>query len=66
MKTCISCKFVMFSETSDSGYRCGQVYFAQPPVQRQAMRMDSYPEVTVDHSCQSWMPSGLITDTNQG
>ena len=32
-KNCLNCSYVLFSDTSDSGYRCGQEYFKQPPLE---------------------------------
>jgi len=57
-KQCLNCKNALLSETSESGLRCGQTYFALPALQRKAMPLSTYPVVKEKHSCENWGTSG--------
>jgi len=57
-KQCLNCKNALLSETSESGLRCGQTYFALPALQRKAMPLSTYPVVQEKHSCEHWGTSG--------
>lgn len=59
-QNCLNCTNLLFSDTSDSGYRSGQEYFKVPPLERRVSRMDSYPVVEKDDVCEHWKPQGSI------
>ena len=51
---CDSCVYVMPSETSPTGLRCGLQYFLASPLMRKFTRMDHYPIVKEANACESW------------
>ena len=51
---CDRCAFVMLSDSSSTGFRCGYSYFQVPPVDRKPLKMDRYPEVQQIESCGHW------------
>ena len=51
---CLSCKYVLRSESSETSLRCGYVYYQKAPVDRKAVRMDRYFVVSADESCHNW------------
>jgi hypothetical protein len=51
---CDSCVFVMPSETSPSGLRCGHQYFMASPLLRKFTRMENYPVVKDSNACEAW------------
>jgi len=53
-KSCASCAFVMPTDSSTTKFRCGYSYYKQPAVTRKQERMDTYPEVAHDASCEHW------------
>jgi hypothetical protein len=53
-KNCVSCAFVMPTDSSTTELRCGYWYYKQPAVTRKQERMDTYPEVAQDASCGHW------------
>ncbi len=57
--SCHSCEFVMPSETSSTGLRCGHQYFLVLPFLRKVTRMDHFPEVTAIHACERWCEKHL-------
>jgi len=63
-KMCLNCSYVLFSDSSRSGYRCGREYFLIPPLERRVVRMDSYYEVTPDDRCTEWKPQGGALGTD--
>ncbi len=56
---CHSCEFVMPSETSCTGLRCGYQYFLVLPFLRKVTRMDHFPEVNAIHACEHWCEKKL-------
>jgi len=52
--SCHSCEYVMPSETSSTGLRCGHQYFLVLPFLRKVTRMDHFPEVKAIHACEYW------------
>ena len=53
-KSCASCAFVMPTDSSTTGFRCGYSYYKQPAVTRKQERMDTYPEMAHDATCGHW------------
>ncbi len=51
---CVLCKNVLKSETSETSLRCGYGYYQLAPVERKAVRMESYFVVAEDESCYNW------------
>ena len=51
---CNTCVYVMPSETSPTGLRCGHQYFLASPMLRKFTRMDHYPSVKTFNACESW------------
>lgn len=58
--SCISCEFVMPSETSSTGLRCGHQYFLVMPFLRKVTRMDHFPEVSAIHACEHWCEKQFV------
>jgi len=54
---CDTCVYVMPSETSSTGLRCGQQYFLASSLLRKFTRMDHYPIVKSSNACESWKES---------
>ena len=57
---CHGCEFVMPSETSSTGLRCGYQYFLVLPFLRKVTRMDHFPEVSAIHACERWHEKHLL------
>ena len=57
-KQCLNCKNALLSETSESGLRCGQTYFALPALKRKPVPLNTYPVVQEKHYCEHWGTSG--------
>jgi hypothetical protein len=57
-QNCKSCRFVLLSDSSHSGLRCGWEYFQKPPTQRKAERMSHFAELEPISWCGKWMPRG--------
>jgi tRNA(Ile2) C34 agmatinyltransferase TiaS len=51
---CDRCAFVMHSDTSASGFRCGHEYFQAAPQDRKPLKMDHYAQVHPLDSCEHW------------
>ena len=51
---CLSCKYVLRSESSETSLRCGYGYYQVAPSERKAIRMDRYFVVSADESCYNW------------
>ena len=51
---CRTCAYVMPSESSNTGLRCGRQYFLASPILRKFQRMDNYPVVEADERCSQW------------
>lgn len=51
---CDRCAFVMLSDSSSSGFRCGYLYFEAAPIDRKPLKMDHYPEVQSIDACGHW------------
>ncbi|MFM9992528.1 MAG: hypothetical protein ACKVOY_13950 [Burkholderiaceae bacterium] len=52
--SCQNCAYVMASQTSSTGLRCGHRYFLATPVMRKITMMWHYPEVKPQNACESW------------
>ena len=63
-KSCKTCANVLTSDSSTTGYRCGQTYFSQPPAERKMKRMETYPETDERDACDQYQTRGdqLRTD----
>lgn len=60
-RSCQTCSNVLISDSSPTKFRCGQSYFDQPVHLRRPSRMELYPIVQVDDSCQNWLTRhGLV------
>jgi hypothetical protein len=55
-RCCQSCCYLMRSETSTTGFRCGHDYFMTTPLLRKFKTMSQYPVVRMFTSCESWAP----------
>ena len=53
-KSCKTCANVLTSDSSTTGYRCGQTYFSQPPAERKMKRMETYPETDEQGCCDQY------------
>jgi len=60
IKTCLNCSYLLFSDSSSSGYRCGKTYFSIAPIERRVGRMDMYPEVEPIDNCGEWKAQNTI------
>ena len=56
---CHHCQFVMPSQNSSTGFRCGHQYFLVHPFLRKLTRMDHFPEVNEIHACTQWCEKRL-------
>jgi hypothetical protein len=52
--TCQSCAYVLLSETSPTGHRCGDKYFKQIASERKQQLMSEYKEVAASDTCDLW------------
>ncbi len=48
------CAYIMHSDSSASGLRCGYSYFQAAPQERKPLKMDHYAEVQPLDSCGRW------------
>jgi hypothetical protein len=53
-QSCRNCKFVLLSDTSQSGLRCGWEYFQNPPLERKVKRMSQFAELEPVNWCEKW------------
>jgi hypothetical protein len=53
---CQSCSYLMPSESSKTGLRCGFNYFKASEIARKFKLMTHYPEVKPDNACEKWFP----------
>ena len=53
---CQTCTYVMPSESSTTGLRCGHQYFLATPIARKFQRMDNFPVVKESNACEAWLP----------
>lgn len=53
-RTCNTCTYLMMSESSETGMRCGYTYFVLPPISRKAQRMSSFKQVMPTDTCSRW------------
>lgn len=51
---CDRCAFVMHSDSSASGLRCGYSYFQAAPQDRKPLKLNYYAEVLALDSCGHW------------
>ena len=51
---CSTCRFVLPSETSQTGLRCGLSYFRSTPLMRKFQLMQHFPVVKPENACESW------------
>ena len=51
---CQTCAFLMESESSKTGFRCGHDYFTKPPRMRVAVKMNHYKAVNLSYQCSKW------------
>ena len=51
---CACCAYVMPSESSATGLRCGLKYFTSSVIARKFLRMQHYPEVQASNACEAW------------
>lgn len=54
VNSCQTCAFLMESESSKSGFRCGHEYFILPPRKRVAVNMRIYKTIVLDNVCSKW------------
>ena len=54
LPACRNCQNLLMSDSSDTGFRCGLVYFSQPPRERKPIQYRNYPEVGVESICPEW------------
>jgi hypothetical protein len=52
---CRTCQFLMPSESSKTGLRCGFDYFKASQIARKFKLMTHYPEVKPDNACEKWL-----------
>jgi hypothetical protein len=53
--SCRACKNVLISETASTKLRCGLAYFSTPAKDRRMQRMETYPEVSSEISCEAFL-----------
>jgi|GEM_PF-1913329 len=51
---CVSCRYALQSETSNTGLRCGKSYYASPATYRKPIPHNNYPVVQSKDHCVSW------------
>ena len=54
-ESCINCKFALQSETSETGLRCGQSYYALPALKRKPIPHNNYPVIDTKNHCDQWL-----------
>ncbi|NBW55124.1 MAG: hypothetical protein EBR42_07470 [Betaproteobacteria bacterium] len=52
---CQTCVYLMPSESSRTGLRCGLQYFNTPLLVRKFLQMKHFPEVKAFNACESWL-----------
>jgi hypothetical protein len=53
---CQSCQYLMPSQSSKTGLRCGFAYFKASEMVRKFKLMSHYPEVKSFNACEKWAP----------
>ena len=56
---CLTCTYVMPSETASTGLRCGLKYFKSTVIVMKFQLMHRYPEVKESHACNSWTSQAM-------
>ena len=51
---CQTCTYLMPSESSRTGWRCGHQYFKSPVLIRKFLQMKYFAEVKPTNACESW------------
>jgi hypothetical protein len=51
---CQTCLYLMPSESSRTGLRCGHQYFKSPVLMRKFLQMKHFAEVKPMNACESW------------
>jgi hypothetical protein len=51
---CGRCAFIMHSDSSSTGFRCGYSYFQAVPQERKPLKMDHYVQVQPLDTCGHW------------
>ncbi len=54
---CKTCTFLMPSQSSKTGLRCGFDYFKASEIARKFKLMTHYPEVKEMNACEKWTPN---------
>jgi hypothetical protein len=54
---CKTCQFLMPSQSSKTGLRCGFDYFKASEMARKFKLMTHYPEVKEMNACEKWTPN---------
>lgn len=52
--SCKNCRYVLQSDTAQSGLRCGWEYFQHPPAERHPRRMSQFAELEPINWCEKW------------
>jgi hypothetical protein len=53
-QACQNCRYVLLSDTAESGLRCGWDYFQNPPLERKVRRMSQFAELEPVDFCDKW------------
>ncbi len=53
-RSCKNCRYVLLSDTAESGLRCGFDYFQNPPLERKVKRMSQFAELEPVDYCDKW------------
>jgi hypothetical protein len=53
-RSCKNCRYVLLSDTAESGLRCGWDYFQNPPLERKVRRMSQFAELEPVDFCDKW------------
>jgi len=51
---CQCCAYVLGGDTSHPALHCGYKYFQQPPKERKVVKLNSFPTVAAEQSCEFW------------
>lgn len=57
---CSTCRYVLPSETSATGLRCGIRYFNSTLFMRKLQLMHHFPEIRPENACESWQHASLV------
>ena len=57
---CSTCRYVLPSETSSTGLRCGIRYFNSTLFMRKLQLMHHFPEIRPENACESWQRTPLV------